>query len=43
LTKNQAAAFPEIQVSGATIVGNGKLGFPGGTQISPTTVTVIRP
>lgn len=43
LTKNQAAAFPEIQESGATVVGNGKPGFPGGTQIPPTTVDIIRP
>jgi RHS repeat-associated protein len=43
LTKNQTLAFPEIQKSGATVLGNGKAGFPGGTQIPPTTVKVIRP
>jgi RHS repeat-associated protein len=43
LTRNQAAAFPEIQQSGAIVVGKGKPGFPGGTQIPPTTVDIIRP
>jgi RHS repeat-associated protein len=43
LTKNQAAAFPEIQQTGATVVGKGKPGFPGGLQIPPTTVNVVRP
>lgn len=43
LTKSQAAAFPEIQQSGAVVVGKGKPGFPGGTQIPPTTVDIIRP
>ncbi|MDR0275685.1 MAG: hypothetical protein LBI48_10205 [Burkholderiaceae bacterium] len=42
LTKNQTVAFPEIQKSGATIVGQGKPGFPGGTKIPPTTVDIIR-
>lgn len=43
LTKNQEAAFPEIQQSGAIVVGRGKSGFPGGTQLPPTTVDIIRP
>jgi len=43
LTKNQAAAFPEIQRSGATVVGQGKPGIPGGTQIPPTKVDIVRP
>jgi len=43
LTDKQAAAFPEIKESGATVVGKGKPGFPGGTQIPPTEVEVIRP
>jgi filamentous hemagglutinin len=43
LTKNQAAAFPEIEKSGAVVVGDGKPGFPGGTQIPPTKVDIIRP
>lgn len=43
LTKNQKAAFPEIQRSGATVVGQGKPGFPGGTRIPPQTVKIVRP
>jgi RHS repeat-associated protein len=43
LTKNQAKAFPEIQQSGAVVVGNGKPGFPGGTRIPPTSVDIVRP
>ena len=43
LTPNQEAAFPEIESSGATIVGAGEPGFPGGTIIPPTRVEVIRP
>lgn len=43
LTTNQRAAFPEIQQSGAVVVGKGKPGFPGGTQIPPTTVDIVRP
>jgi RHS repeat-associated protein len=43
LTKNQKAAFPEIQRSGATVVGQGKPGVPGGTRIPPQTVRVVRP
>jgi len=43
LTKNQAAAHPEIAQSGATVVGQGKPGVPGGTKIPPTKVDVIRP
>ncbi|WP_419571142.1 RHS repeat-associated core domain-containing protein [Rheinheimera sp.] len=42
LTKNQQAGFPEIEQSGATVVGNGKPGFPGGTEIPPTKVDIIR-
>ena len=42
-TKNQAAAFPEIQSSGGTVVGKGKPDFPGGTKIPPTTVDIVRP
>ncbi len=36
LTPNPRAAFPEIQTSGATVVGAGKPGFKGGTKIPPT-------
>lgn len=43
LTRNQTAAFPEIQQSGAVVVGKGKPGFPGGTQIPPTKIDIIRP
>ena len=43
LTKNQSAAFPQIERSGAVVVGNGKPGFPGGTKIPPTTVEIVRP
>lgn len=42
LTPNQTAAFPEIEQSGGTIRGAGKPGFPGGTQIPPTSVQIIR-
>ena len=43
LTTNQKKAFPEIQQSGAVVVGNGKPGFPGGTNIPPTKVDIVRP
>jgi filamentous hemagglutinin len=43
LTKNQTKAFPEIEASGAVVVGKGKLGIPGGTQIPPTRVDIVRP
>ena len=42
-TKNQSKAFPEIETSGATVIGKGKGDFPGGTVISPQKVDVIRP
>lgn len=43
LTKNQTKAFPEIESSGATVVGQGKGDFPGGMQIAPQKVEIIRP
>ncbi len=43
LTTNQTKAFPEIEKSGAVVVGKGKPGFPGGTVIPPTKVDIIRP
>ena len=43
LTPNQAAAHPEIANTGATVMGKGKPGYPGGTQIPPTNVNVVRP
>jgi RHS repeat-associated protein len=42
LTKNQTAAFPEIQQSGGVVVGAGKPGVPGGTSIPPGTPVRIR-
>jgi hypothetical protein len=42
LTPNQTLAFPQIGQSGGTILGAGKPGFPGGTQIPPTTVQIIQ-
>jgi filamentous hemagglutinin len=43
LTPNQRAAHPEIEQTGATVAGRGKPGYPGGTQIPPTRVNVVRP
>jgi filamentous hemagglutinin len=43
LTIRQTAAFPEIQRSGAIVVGAGKPPFVGGTQIPPETVIIRRP
>ena len=42
-TKNQKLALPEIELSGATVVGKGKPLVPGGTVIPPTKVEVVRP
>jgi len=42
-TPNQAKAHPEIAKTGATVVGQGKPGYPGGTKIPPTKVEVVRP
>jgi len=41
-TPNQVKAFREIEKSGATIVGKGKPGFPGGTKIPRHRVKIIR-
>jgi len=43
LTENQKIAFPEIEKSGATVVGKGKEPYPGGTEIPPTKVDIVRP
>lgn len=43
LTRNQKVGFPEIEKTGATVVGKGKPGFTGGTRIPPTRVDIIRP
>ncbi|WP_440411887.1 toxin TcdB middle/N-terminal domain-containing protein [Neorhizobium petrolearium] len=42
LTPNQKLAFPEIGQSGGRIVGAGKPGFPGGTEIPPIPVEILR-
>jgi hypothetical protein len=43
LTRNQTSAHPEIERGGATVVGEGKKGFEGGTAIPSGKVRVIRP
>ncbi|PTT05962.1 S-type pyocin domain-containing protein, partial [Pseudomonas sp. HMWF006] len=43
LTRNQKLAYPEIEESGAVVVGKGKPGFPSGTVIPPTRVEIVRP
>lgn len=45
LTRNQKTAFPQIQESGATVVGNkgASIGLPKGSQIPPTKVEIVRP
>jgi len=43
LTKNQKTAFPEIEQSGGTVVGEGKPPYVGGTEIPPTKVEIVRP
>ncbi len=43
LTPNQTRAFPEVQQSGGTIVGQGKSPYTGGTVIPPTKVDIVRP
>ncbi|MEI4647771.1 pre-toxin TG domain-containing protein [Bacillus cereus] len=42
LTKNQKAAFPEIEEFGAVVKGKGKPALTGGTEIPPTKVEVVR-
>jgi filamentous hemagglutinin len=43
LTANQSNAFPQLKDSGGVVVGNGVPGYPPGTIIPPTQVTVVRP
>ena len=43
ISPNRRAAIPEIAQSGATIVGAGKPGFPGGTWLPPLTIRIVRP
>jgi hypothetical protein len=42
-TRGQRQAHQEILRYGATIVGEGKPGFPGGMKIPPTRVQIWRP
>ncbi|HFK1450962.1 pre-toxin TG domain-containing protein [Bacillus pacificus] len=42
LTKNQKAAFPEIEKYGAIVKGKGKPPLVGGTEIPPSKVEVVR-
>jgi hypothetical protein len=41
LTPSHAKAFAEVDSSGATVVGQGKPGFAGGTENGPTSVKVV--
>jgi hypothetical protein len=43
VTRVQRRAFNEMLRDGATIVGDGKPGFPGGMKIPPTKVQILRP
>jgi hypothetical protein len=43
LTAEQKVAFREMKLHEATIVGEGKPGFPGGMKIPPTQVEIRRP
>ena len=42
LTPNQTVVYPELEVYGGTVVGEGKSPYTGGTQIPPTKVDIIR-
>ncbi|WP_446812192.1 RHS repeat-associated core domain-containing protein (plasmid) [Methylomonas sp. 2BW1-5-20] len=42
LTPNQAVVYPELEIYGGTVVGNGKAPYVGGTQIPPSIVDIIR-
>jgi RHS repeat-associated protein len=42
LTKNQGPGYKAIEQNGGTVVGEGKGGYPGGTEIPPTKVDIIR-
>ena len=41
--RNQREAHTDIEQYGATVVGKGKPGFPGGMKIPPTSVQILRP
>jgi filamentous hemagglutinin len=43
LTPRQTKGYPEIEGSGATIAGEGKSAFPGGSAVEPLKVRIIRP
>ena len=43
LSPRQKLAHPEIEKTGAVVVGKGKPGYPRGTVIPPTKVQVVRP
>jgi filamentous hemagglutinin len=43
VTTDQSNAFREMFRDGATIMGKGKPGFPGGMKIPPTQVKIWRP
>jgi RHS repeat-associated protein len=43
LTSAQSRAFPEIEKSGAVVLGRGKPSVPGGTRLEPSRVEVLRP
>jgi hypothetical protein len=43
LKPHQIKAFREMEQHGATVVGRGKPGFPGGMKIPPTQVEIRRP
>lgn len=43
VTRHTYNARPEIEASGAVVVGLGEPAFPGGTRIPPTKVEIVRP
>jgi hypothetical protein len=42
LTPNQVTVYPELELFGGTVVGNGKSPYIGGTSIPPAPVDIIR-
>ena len=42
LTKNQGPGYKAIEQNGGTVLGEGKGAYPGGTEIPPTKVDIIR-
>ena len=45
LTPNQKTGYPALEKNGGTVVGNNgaDLGYPAGTKIPPTKVSIVRP